>query len=78
MSVMIGKTLRLTDTRTDEGVPGLGLLDAETNLKYAVKYLRGAWMVAEGDPDRAVMWYSRGYYYEDKRKGLLKRTGLSG
>lgn len=25
-----------------------GLLDAETNLKYAVKYLRGAWLVAEG------------------------------
>ena len=23
-----------------------GLLDAETNLKYAVKYLRGAWIVA--------------------------------
>ena len=27
-----------------------GLLDAETNLKYAVKYLRGAWIVAEGNP----------------------------
>ncbi|WP_282028423.1 lytic transglycosylase domain-containing protein [Paracoccus marcusii] len=58
--------------------PDRGLLDADTNLRYGVKYLRGAWMVAEGDPDRAVMWYSRGYYYEAKRKGLLKRTGLSG
>lgn len=53
-----------------------GLLDAETNLKYAVKYLRGAWIVADGDRDAAVKWYSRGYYYEAKRLGLLKETGL--
>lgn len=52
------------------------LLDAETNLKYGVKYLRGAWLVADGDQDRAVGWYARGYYYEAKRKGLLKETGL--
>ena len=52
------------------------LLDAETNLKYGVKYLRGAYMVADGNPDAAVKWYSRGYYYEDKRKGLLGATGL--
>ncbi|WP_207102843.1 transglycosylase SLT domain-containing protein [Paracoccus shandongensis] len=56
--------------------PAASLLDADTNLRYGVKYLRGAWMVAEGDPDRTVMWYSRGYYYEAKRKGLLKKTGL--
>lgn len=55
-----------------------GLLDAETNLKYAGKYLRGAWLVSRGDPDKAVMWYSRGYYYEAKRLGLLKETGLRG
>jgi soluble lytic murein transglycosylase-like protein len=60
-----------------EGPPE-GLLDAETNLKYAVRYLRGAWMVADGDPDRAVMWYARGYYYEAKRRGLLEETGLKG
>ena len=53
-----------------------GLLDAETNLKYAVKYLRGAWIVADGDPDLAVRYYSRGYYYDAKRKGLLDETGL--
>jgi len=52
------------------------LLDAETNLKYAGKYLRGAYMVADGDPDAAIMWYARGYYYEAKRKGLLVETGL--
>jgi soluble lytic murein transglycosylase-like protein len=52
------------------------LLDAETNLKYAVKYLRGAWLVSDGDMDAAVMWYARGYYYEAKRRGLLRETGL--
>lgn len=52
------------------------LLDAETNLRYAVKYLRGAWLVAGGDRDAAVMWYARGYYYEAKRLGLLRETGL--
>ena len=58
-----------------QGSPS-GLLDAETNLKYAVKYLRGAWLVSDGDMDRAVQWYARGYYYEAKRKGLLEETGL--
>lgn len=53
-----------------------GLLDAETNLRYGVKYLRGAWLVAGGDRDDAVGWYARGYYYEAKRKGLLEETGL--
>ncbi|HRO14768.1 MAG TPA: lytic transglycosylase domain-containing protein [Paracoccus sp. (in: a-proteobacteria)] len=53
-----------------------GLLDAETNLKYGVKYLRGAYIVADGNPDRAIKWYSKGYYYEAKRKGLLEETGL--
>lgn len=52
------------------------LLDAETNLRFGVKYLRGAWIVAGGDMDAAVMWYARGYYYEAKRLGLLKETGL--
>jgi soluble lytic murein transglycosylase-like protein len=52
------------------------LLDPETNLRYGVRYLRGAWLVADGNPDRAVSWYARGYYYEAKRKGLLEETGL--
>jgi len=52
------------------------LLDADTNLKYGVKYLRGAWMVADGSEERAVKWYARGYYYEAKKRGLLKQTGL--
>lgn len=53
-----------------------GLLDADTNLKYGVKYLRGAWLVSDGDRDEAVHWYASGYYYEAKRKGLLEETGL--
>lgn len=52
------------------------LLDAETNLKYAVKYLRGAWLLSDGSYDNAVKWYSRGYYYEAKRRGMLVETGL--
>ena len=56
--------------------PAEGLLDAETNLQYAGKYLRGAWLVSRRNQDRAVMWYSKGYYYEAKRMGLLRETGL--
>jgi soluble lytic murein transglycosylase-like protein len=56
--------------------PASGLLDAKTNLKYAVRYLRGAWLVANGSEDRAVMWYAKGYYYEAKRRGLLEEVGL--
>lgn len=52
------------------------LLDADTNLKYAVKYLRGAWLVSGGNEDAAMKWYARGYYYEAKRLGLLEETGL--
>ena len=53
-----------------------GLLDAETNLKYAVKYLKGAWLVAGRDQKRADWLYQTGYYYEAKRKGMLEATGL--
>ena len=53
-----------------------GLLDAETNLIYAGKYLRGAWLVSRKNKTRAHDWYRRGYYYEAKRMGLLEETGL--
>ena len=56
--------------------PPEGLLDAETNLMYAGKYLRGAWLVSGGSEESAVMWYAKGYYYEAKRMGLLEETGL--
>jgi soluble lytic murein transglycosylase-like protein len=49
-----------------------GLLDADTNMTYAVKYLANAYKVAGGNPDRAVALYAGGYYYAAKRKGMLK------
>jgi soluble lytic murein transglycosylase-like protein len=56
--------------------PAEGLLDAETNLIYAGRYLRGAWIVSGGNEDAAIRWYAAGYYYEAKRLGLLEETGL--
>jgi soluble lytic murein transglycosylase-like protein len=47
-----------------------GLLDAETNMNYAVKYLAGAYRVAGGNADRAVHYYAAGYYFAAKRKGM--------
>lgn len=43
------------------GSPG-GLLDAETNLTYAVKYLAGAYHAAGGNEGRAVALYASGYH----------------
>ncbi|MEL6586708.1 MAG: lytic transglycosylase domain-containing protein [Pseudomonadota bacterium] len=54
------------------------LLDADTALKYSVRYLRGAWMVADGDEYEAMMWYARGFYYEARDRNLLRETGLRG
>lgn len=54
----------------------VGLLDAETNLRYAVRYLAGAYVTAQGNHDRAVQFYARGYYYDAKRLGVLEKSGL--
>ena len=54
------------------------LLEADTALKYSVRYLRGAWMVSDGDEQAAMMWYAKGFYHEAKRRGLLLATGLRG
>lgn len=56
--------------------PAMGLLDAQTNLRYGGLYLRGAYIVANGNPTRAYDWYRRGYYYEARNRGLLEETGL--
>lgn len=50
-----------------------GLLDPDTNLTYAVKYLAGAYRVAGGNQNRAVGYYASGYYYAAKRQGLTPR-----
>ena len=38
------------------------LLDPEVNLLYAGRYLKGAWIIADGNAAEAVQWYARGYY----------------
>lgn len=52
------------------------LLDAETNLIYAGRYLRGAWLLSDGDIQTAVGWYARGYYFEARDRCMLIETGL--
>ena len=47
-----------------------GLLDADTNMTYAVRYLAGAYRAAGGNHDRAVMNYARGYYHSAKAQGF--------
>lgn len=53
-----------------------GLFDAETNLKYAVKYLHNAWVVADKDAKAADWLYRTGYYYQAKSKGKLGELKL--
>ena len=49
-----------------------GLLDADTNMTYAVKYLAGAYRAAGGNADRAVHYYAAGYYYAAKRQSQAR------
>jgi soluble lytic murein transglycosylase-like protein len=44
-----------------------GLLDADTNMTYAVKYLAGAYQAAGGNPNGAVHNYAAGYYAKGRR-----------
>ncbi|TCO71943.1 lytic transglycosylase domain-containing protein [Rhodovulum euryhalinum] len=52
------------------------LLDAEINLTWAVKYLRGAWLLSDGSEAAAVGYYARGYYYDARDRCMLVETGL--
>lgn len=60
----------------------VGLLDADTNMTYAVKYLAGAYRVAGGNANQAVHYYAAGYYYAAKRRGVAtpsdERTAIDG
>jgi soluble lytic murein transglycosylase-like protein len=47
-----------------------GLRDPDTNLRYGVKYLAGAYRAAGGDHDRAVKYYAAGYYLTAKQQRL--------
>jgi hypothetical protein len=49
-----------------------GLLDAKTNLTYAMPYLANAWIISGGNEEKARRLYMSGYYPDAKRKGLLK------
>ena len=66
------------DTARSMGYNGApaGLLNADNNLRYGVKYLAGAYLVAHGDPEKAVSFYASGYFYDARRLGLLEEVGL--
>jgi soluble lytic murein transglycosylase-like protein len=51
-----------------------GLLDPQTNMTYAVRYLAGAYRAAGGNESRAVALYARGYYYQAKAQGFSPYT----
>jgi hypothetical protein len=50
-----------------------GLLDPDVNLTYAVPYLANAYMIADGDENRAVRLYASGYYASAKKGRLLSK-----
>jgi hypothetical protein len=52
------------------GGDAAGLYDPDTNLKYGIAYLAGAYRAAKGDLDQAYRYYNRGYYYVAKRLGI--------
>ena len=47
-----------------------GLLDPQTNMTYALRYLAGAYRAAGGNENRAVALYTRGYYNQAKAQGF--------
>jgi soluble lytic murein transglycosylase-like protein len=47
-----------------------GLLDPQTNMTYAVRYLAGAYRAASGNENRAVALYARGYSSVAKAQGF--------
>jgi soluble lytic murein transglycosylase-like protein len=63
MQIKLGTARGLGYTGTAEG-----LRDPDTNLAWAVKYLAGAYRVANGDHNRAVRYYASGYYHATKRQ----------
>ena len=72
MQIRLGTARGLGYTGTAEG-----LLDPNTNLTYAVKYLAGAYKAANGNQDQAVRYYAAGYYYAAKRQGQLSTQQAS-
>ena len=54
-----------------------GLLDPQTNVTYAVRYLAGAYRAAGGNESRAVALYSSGYYTQAKARGFSPYASAS-
>ena len=69
MQIRLGTARSLGYTGTVEG-----LLDPDTNMTYAVRYLAGAYRVAGGDEDRAVALYARGYNSNSGRASVRRPT----
>ena len=65
MQIRLG-TARAMGYRGDAG----GLLDADTNMTYAVRYLAGAYRAAGGNHEQAIRNYQRGYYDKAKAQGF--------
>jgi hypothetical protein len=53
-----------------------GLLDPNTNMTYAVKYLAGAYRAAGGNESRAVSLYASGYYSRANRSSQVRVARL--
>jgi len=51
-----------------------GLLDADTNMTYAVKYLASAYRAAGCNEQRAINYYQRGFYKRPTSKCALPRS----
>ena len=55
-----------------------GLLDPQTNMTYALRYLAGAYRAAGGNENRAIALYSRGYYYaQAKAQGFSPYASMA-
>src|SRR3989440_5689955 len=54
-----------------------GVLDAETNLTYAVRYLAGAYRAAGGNAIRAVTYYASGYRGRAVREPAVQQVAWS-
>ena len=52
------------------GGDAAGLYDPQTNLRYGIAYLAGAYKAAKGDLIQAYNYYNKGYYYAAKRLGI--------
>jgi soluble lytic murein transglycosylase-like protein len=63
MQIKLGTARGLGYTGTAEG-----LRDPDTNLTWAVKYLAGAYRVANSDHKRAMRYYASGYYHAARRQ----------